>query len=311
MLNYKYGDCKDRAYMVSAIARKHGIRVNMALLSTEPRPWLSEQHIHQYNHVICEYDDNGKKIFFDPTQKYCEFGNLPESDIGREVLVLDPNDPGVYTIPAPNRSNSIELDIKASLNAPREGKARITLRNDYFSAALRARNELTGVDLENYLSNLVTSHFKKISLDYFEFDSQQENSITFTANADLGDYIISSSAKKYLPQMPFQTVDADILKREKDTMGIYTGRREGIIMTIDLDISGYSTQPSALAFGDAELAKFASSSRAADPAHIILNYELSRTSKTMFGESKSRYLSFCKESLKSKKNMFVLTRSTP
>src|SRR6185295_8606873 len=111
------------------------------------------------------------------------FGNLPESDIGAEVLVLDPAHPRRMTISPPNRNRSIDIQINATLDSLKRGKARITLRNDFLQSAAEAREHKQGLDLENVLSDLVTSQFQKISFDYFEFESQIDSAITFTATA--------------------------------------------------------------------------------------------------------------------------------
>ena len=308
VLERGYGDCKDRAHLVTTLARKHGIQANMALVSTEPSPLFKGTYVTEFNHMIYAYEDGGKTMFFDPTHKYTEFGNLPQSDIGAYALILDSRNPHRKTIAAPNRTPSLDLSIGASLADPAKGKATVVLRNDYLAYARHARAELTGLDLENYLSNLITSHFQKLSLDYFTFESESDTTITFSAVADMHEFVIPTAAKAYLPQMPFKIVDAEVLKREGDTLGIYHEERQIVAVKIDLDVAGYKLKPDAVTIGDGAPARYSASAAGGAAGRIELRYEMERGEKTMGGEAKDKYIAFCKEVLKSKKNMFVLTK---
>lgn len=308
VLDRGYGDCKDRAYLIAALAREHGIDVDMALVSTYPTATFKNGvYVAEFNHAICAWHDGEKIVFFDPTGKYTPFGNLPRSSVESVSLVLDEERPTLVTIPRPNEDVAIELDINGSLDDPENGRARVTLRNSYLSAALQGIAELQGVDLENLLSNMLNAHFHKLSLDYFELDTVQDGMVTFTAQADISDFLISSTAKKYVPGMPFRTVDAEILEREKDTWGIWTGLQETIVVNMRLDVGTYTIEPKEYSVGDGESALFSSSIAAAEDGAALVRYQLSQKSSVMNAGSKSKYIDFCKNLLKSKKSMFVLT----
>lgn len=303
-----YGDCKDRAFLIAALARDQGIKVNMALVSTQPTAVFDNGvYVSEFNHAICAWRDGSQIVFFDPTGKYTDFGNLPQSSVESVSLVLDPENPTLVTIPRPNEDVAIELDIQGSLDDPENAHARVTLRNSYMAAALQGLQELQGVDLENLLSNMLTGHFHKLSLDYFELDTVQDGLVTFTAQADMSDFLISSTTKKYVPGMPFRTVDAEILEREKDSYGIWTGLQETIRVNMRLDIGDYAIEPKELSVGDAGSALFLSSISVAEDGAALVSYQLSQKSSIMSAESKTKYLDFCKNLLKNKKSMFVLT----
>jgi hypothetical protein len=308
VLDQGYGDCKDRANLVRSLARRHGLAVYMTLISTVPTPRFSGTHISQFNHAICAYDDGKQMIFFDPTSKHCEFGNLPEDDIGAEVLVLDPKNPRFMVIPPPNKERSVDVTITARLEEPKQGKARIVLRNDFFQSAVEARERNSGLELENILSELVTSQFQKISFDYFEFDSLEEDAITFTAVADLTDFIIASPTRKYLPQMPFRIIDPEILDRVDDTLAIFNPFRLRIGITLDLEAPGFAPQPTSLAIGEQRPAYFSAAMKPGTAGRIQIDYDIAEYDKEMSGQSRERYLDFCRSFLKSKKNMFILNK---
>ena len=311
VLQRGYGDCKDRAYLISALASEEGINVDMTLVATNPTPtFANSTYIHQYNHVICSWNDGTKRVYFDPTSKYTEFDNLPYSDVESTALVLDPKNPQMVRLPRPNQNAAIEVELRGNLSDPENVSARVTLRNVYFSAAMNAMDELRGLDLENMLSNMLNSHLYKISLDYFTRDSVGEDFVTFTANADLSNFLIASTAKKYLPAMPFRTIEADVLERKDDLWPITTNLQETIEMRMVLDLQGLSIEEKQVAFGDETHASFASSINLSEDGSALVNYRLWQASGLCEGDAKSQFLDFCQEYLKSKKQMFILSSTS-
>ncbi len=59
----KYGDCKDKAFLVSAIAKKYGITVYPVLVSTNPKLPFKAVHPTLFNHVICLYEEGNERIY--------------------------------------------------------------------------------------------------------------------------------------------------------------------------------------------------------------------------------------------------------
>ena len=124
VLQRGYGDCKDRAYLISALAAEEGINVDMTLVATNPTPtFANSTYIHQYNHVICSWNDGTKRVYFDPTSKYTEFDNLPYSDVESTALVLDPKNPQMVRLPRPNQNAAIEVELRGNLSDPENVRA--------------------------------------------------------------------------------------------------------------------------------------------------------------------------------------------
>lgn len=304
-----YGDCKDKAFLIANLARKHGLEVDMTLVATRPTPaFANATYVHQYNHAICSWDDGSGRIFFDPTSKYTEFGNLPDGDIESTALVLNRENPHMVTIPIPERSSGIEIDIRGNLEDPKKSQATITLRNGYNAAARYATNELHGVDRENFLSNMVTSHFYKMSLDYFDEDTLGHAHVTYRAMADLSDFMISSPTKRYIPAMPFSVYDAEILDRRDDPWPLYAGLNDPITMRLHLSTDGFSVEPSSVSIGEDTYGKVVSSIDITEDGTAIISYELNQASGEYRGEGKEGFLNFCRDYLKSRKEMFVLRK---
>jgi transglutaminase-like putative cysteine protease len=306
-----YGDCKDRAYLVSALARQYGIKVNMALVSTAPQPLFKGEHVTLYNHVICAYDDAAGTLFFDPTARYCEFGNIPSHLIGAEAFVLDPSRPRRVAIRTQRAKPDLDVEVVASLNDLKTARAKVVLRSDLFQYAAEARERSTGLDFENTVSNMVTGHFQKLSFDYFEPESQDDSSMTLSCQVDLSDFVIASSAKKYIAKTPFRMSDATILERDRDTLLLDGDEREHVRLVIDLDAAGHAAETENFSIGGKDPAKFNAQLASVADGRYRFSYELDRGGGMMRGSTRSEYLEFCRSFLKSKKNMFVLTRTSP
>lgn len=308
VLSRGYGDCKDRAYLVASLAHQYNIpNVYMALICTEPRPALNGTHIFQYNHVICAWEENGHIEFFDPTCKYCPLENIPESDIDRPALVLNPNNPRHIVVPPANKLPSIEVAITGNIDSLKTCKAVLKLRNSSLFSALYAVDELRGVDLENRLGKIITPNFQKISFEGFAVQSRHDSLLTLTATADLSRFIVSSTTKKYVPYTPFRTVESDIFDREKDSSAIYLTWRDNLALRIDMHANGYTTEPVSVQLGDMETTGFAASS-ATNTHTVQVLYRYTQHTKVIGQHSKQHFLDFCKQYFKLKKNMFTLSK---
>ncbi|HYF02050.1 MAG TPA: hypothetical protein VEC36_01640, partial [Patescibacteria group bacterium] len=301
------GDCKDRAYLVATLARKYGLHVDMATISTHPTPGFSGTGINQYNHVICSFEKDGKHIFFDPTDRYSAFGSLPESDIEGMALVLNAGKPQIIAVPPPNMQPSMDIHITGDLENPKGAAARLIFRNSYYSRAQYAQQELTGIDRNNYLEKSVNAILQKIAIHNPEFESETDSTVIYKAEADISGFIITTDSKKYIMQNAFMVADADVLNREKDTLGLYlTGRLNASLM-IDLKTRGYSGESAQASFGEGNPVKF-SAIAMPNAEGVQLRYNLSQSEKFLKGEKKANYLAFCKGYFRNKKNMFILTK---
>ncbi len=311
VLHRGYGDCKDRAFLVASLARRYGIDgVFMALINTYPTPAFTGTHVNQFNHVICAFEENGRITFFDPTHKYSEFGNTPESDIDRPTLVLNPANARVVAVPRQNTLPAVEATISADINWPGIATAVITLRNGALASALQAIDNKQGMEIENSLSAIVTPNFHKIAFDNFVLQSRSDTAITLTADANLSSFIIASPTKKYIPHLPFRTVDTELIERDQDSLDLYLSFRDNYALTINLEIKGYASEPAQIAMGDMATTGFTASAQKSDSG-MVLKYRYSQHTKVFAREKKKEFISFCKDVLKAKKNMFIFTKTEP
>jgi len=85
----KYGDCKDQAILLITMLKRAGVKAYPVLIGTKGVFELLEDFPELvFNHAIACVELDGRLIFLDPTAETTSFGDLPNGDQGRKVLVF-------------------------------------------------------------------------------------------------------------------------------------------------------------------------------------------------------------------------------
>ncbi|MBM3250387.1 MAG: DUF3857 domain-containing protein [Candidatus Omnitrophica bacterium] len=96
----KYGDCKDQAVLLITMLKEAGLAAWPVLIATKEHYNLNPDFPSMlFNHAIACVELNGKTVFLDPTAQTCPFGDLPQPDQGRRVLVF--KEKSFEILPAP------------------------------------------------------------------------------------------------------------------------------------------------------------------------------------------------------------------
>lgn len=103
----RFGDCKDKGVLLIALLRAVGIDAHLALV----RSGFGEDVVPEvpgvelFDHAIV-YVPGEEPLWIDATQDLLPAGELPMSVQGRRALVVDPEGPGLVTVPeAPDEHN--------------------------------------------------------------------------------------------------------------------------------------------------------------------------------------------------------------
>ena len=91
VLRTGFGDCKDKATLFVAAARKYGLEVNPVLLSSAGPPDRDAPSIYQFNHAIAAVRTGKAWTFTDLTAETVPYGILPPSYQGHFGIVVLPN----------------------------------------------------------------------------------------------------------------------------------------------------------------------------------------------------------------------------
>jgi hypothetical protein len=306
VLALRYGDCKDRAYLTCALARRYGVQVSMGLVSSQFEPAFHGVHCSLFDHVVCLYRDADSTVCFDPTARFHPFGTLPERIVGHTVLVLDPARPYVDTVRRQDQTADIRISIVASLYSLSTGKAAIELRGDRMAAARSAIAEQTTVPKEQLLSQIIESDLSRISLRRFAIIADSGQSMTLTADADISQFLISSSTNWYIPKTPFLIVVSQITTREQDSLPLHFDSLVFLSLTLRLTAHGIRAEADSCLIGDGDGTQFAAHMQQADDTTLTIDYSAARSNKVFSGAAKSAYLDFCRRYLAARANMFLV-----
>lgn len=87
----RYGDCKDKVTLLSALLRDNGVEATITLVRTVDRGALPQQHatMWAFNHAIAYVP--GQDLFLDPTAEFNGSTELPHQDQGAMALVVYPD----------------------------------------------------------------------------------------------------------------------------------------------------------------------------------------------------------------------------
>lgn len=310
VLDQKWGDCKDKAWLLVNLARAQGLRMHLALVSTKILPALAEETMDMFNHCICVLEDDGRLVFMDPTATESEIGDPPDYELLGRALVLDPGQPRNVTIPNGKTTPDLSLAIEADLAGSRKGKAVITLRHTWRWRVLDARKRLNPADFEGYLGSRLNARLNRISLEGFTCRSEDRDQVVLEAKADLTDFPVDSALKVYLPTTVFRAVDADLLDRRKDQDAIEVTGPE--LWELDLNLAAAGLQPRAerLALGGEEGPSHEASCAGA-PGTARLHYLFKQPYRLVPSPGREAFLGFCEQYLQQSRNLFSLTRSQP
>lgn len=192
----RYGDCKDKVTLLSALAASQSIKLNYVLISTAQngRVDTTVASHSQFNHVIARaHLSDGTTIWMDPTEQFCPFGELPWYDKDRLVLEIGGPDSS-QLIKTPGNSYlkngifkfwDIEIDSAATLRA----RGKIKYKGD---SALLLRKELFGFPEDQIEDHLKRQLFYDVPFANIEmiqvsnlFNPQANIEIYYELNTEL------------------------------------------------------------------------------------------------------------------------------
>jgi hypothetical protein len=306
VLDRRYGDCKDRAALVAALARHAGLSVHMCLVG----PWTDWSHVAtqtgMFNHVLCCWSDGGRDVFFDPTARRREFGNLPEEIVGRPALVLDPAHPRWVTIMPRDSLPSIEVHLTASTSGLDSARARLLVRGESLAHLRHLLDGLTGADLDNNLSDLLAAHLYKIGLKSFRLVQDAGPCAELTAEADLSEFLVQTSQRVYVPGLAFVVTDRAVLQRRDDPWPLVFGDRQEYVLSLTLDAPGFVPVADSLVLRSPMGAAVCADAIAAEGAAAAFTWTYSRQCKRLADKGKTDYLAFVEDYFAKKTHMFLL-----
>lgn len=114
----KYGDCKDQAVLLATMLKEAGLNAYLVLIPTRSDYNLNPDFPSViFDHCIAAVKLQDKLIFLDPTAQTCSFGDLPQDDQNRRVLVFKEDGYEIINTPLyPSRHNLLRQELKINLD---------------------------------------------------------------------------------------------------------------------------------------------------------------------------------------------------
>jgi transglutaminase-like putative cysteine protease len=217
----RFGDCKDKSYLLCTILRALGIEANPVLINTEYKKtiaqWLPSPAI--FDHCTVTAKVNNTVYWFDPTISY-QRGRLkdisyPDYQCG---LVVSDKTEGLTFIPTQTKGN---ISVKETFNVPdMSGVANLvvkTVYTGYYADDTRDdfKNNSRYEMLKKY-RGYYSSYFNNLSADSIAY-TDDENTGTFTTIEyyRLHDFWKTEKETKKASLSPF-SIDAALRKPEQE-----------------------------------------------------------------------------------------------
>jgi predicted Zn-dependent protease len=132
-LKRKFGDCKDKAVLLTALLRALDIPAYVALLNAadgEPDVEESLPGLGDFNHAIVMVPGN-PAVWIDPTDPHARAGELPVQDQGRLALVASPTASTLVRTPETGSADNREVETREIFLADLGG-ARVVETTEYW-----------------------------------------------------------------------------------------------------------------------------------------------------------------------------------
>ena len=162
----RFGDCKDKSYLLVTMLRGLGIEANPALVNTGAKSTVREMlpSPSVFNHVIVAAQLDGKSIWMDPSQtaQRAPFSGLFPPDYGAALLLKEGAELTFMprrTLPSPTKVIRETLDLSGPPEKPVPFTIKTILRDE------EAINFETGLE-RNGFDNLKSSYLAYYESDY-------------------------------------------------------------------------------------------------------------------------------------------------
>jgi lipoprotein NlpI len=146
-LTRRYGDCKDKTFLMIELLRGLGIEAQPVLLSTRNRVGMAKllPSPYAFDHAIVHVKLDGRSYYLDPTRqgqsgKLDRMGQIHEA---AEVLVVNPGNNQLTTITSPNYAELTRDELREKVVVPKFGsEATLESRHTWSGAGAEIRRQI-------------------------------------------------------------------------------------------------------------------------------------------------------------------------
>jgi Flp pilus assembly protein TadD len=128
----RYGDCKDKATLITAMLKELGIDSRLVLIRTVNAGAVPPESLpmpNLFNHCIAYLPNvDGKDFWIDGTADFHQLGDVPYADRTAQVLVVEPNSGKFMRIPVNSPEENL-IEQKFAVSVAADGSATLALHD--------------------------------------------------------------------------------------------------------------------------------------------------------------------------------------
>jgi transglutaminase-like putative cysteine protease len=172
----RYGDCKDKSSLITALLQSVGEKASLACLGTRSLPYTFTRYpmVGSANHLIAIWwDENKRPVPLDGTSRHLSINDVPAFIQGKECLIVKgENDCLVYKIPVDVPESNIKLDtLNLKIDKTRlYGKGLVVLKGEEKSELMYRIEGKNDVQQKDAISEFLDFAGNKLDIKQFSFD---------------------------------------------------------------------------------------------------------------------------------------------
>jgi hypothetical protein len=206
VLQRRYGDCKDKSSLLTAMIHSVGLKSNLAWVGTRTLPYKYSEFpaVLNSNHMIAIWwDEQNKPEILDGTTLFHKLGEIPSTIQGKQCIIeKGPGDFLLYNIPLSLPADNITVDTvwinikKGLLN----GKGVSSFTGEYMSSTLARFEGVDSAKYLNVLNLLIPKASNKCKYTAAKVSDLRNLDQPLTVNYDfeIADYITSNNGSSYI-----------------------------------------------------------------------------------------------------------------
>lgn len=220
----KFGDCKDMASIITAMANCVGIKnVYIAWIGTREIPYSYHELATPAvdNHMIAVFKKDGEYIFLDATDKTTHYG-IPTSFIqGKEALIGEDGQYKIVKVPVvPALENQVSQTLQLSIsNDKLIGKGSMTFNGYNRSDILDMIGDTTGKSRFERIKATVVKGSNKFNLLNYTEENAKDRDKPYTINFsfDLANFIVKVDKEIYVNLFLDRNFEKLVLEKDRET----------------------------------------------------------------------------------------------
>lgn len=190
----RYGDCKDKALLLTVLLKELDIKAYLALVRTQDRGCENFELplLGAFNHAVCMVSLNNKNLFLDATASFFDINEFPFFDRQNKIFIINPAHYKFLSPPSYKKNENKKVTILSNI-IYNDHSMKSKIKNYHFGQFTPTLRYFS-LDKENHIKNIesywnsILPGCKLIDLNYyldknmFEYNMKADNILTQSEN---------------------------------------------------------------------------------------------------------------------------------